>query len=450
MTERDRGANDAKWSDEPTDKRPSLAEPKPVSLGPAQRFQEDTAISRLGPGTVVGGYRILESLGEGGMGRVFTAQQQRLGKRVALKVLRPEYASSPSAIKRFFQEAKAASCIENPHIVQVFDFGDDQGLKCCYLVMELLNGSDLARARDRDGPFPLSRSLSIIRQLGAGLAAAHARGIVHRDLKPENVFLVPDAGSDFVKILDFGLAKLSESHFGQVSLSQQGVILGTPEYMSPEQAAGAPVDARSDVYSLATLFYWMVAGVLPLKAETVQQLLIQRATEPASPLPRIASSGETISPALREAVRRALERDPAKRTGGVREFVQSLEEALIPGSSAGRVSGRSARVWKLVPVVAVTAVLAAGLAWRAMHRLPVATPIAVVPPSLTAVAPAPPAVPPPHVSPQLPPVPPPHAPAAAPAATVVRPPPPVPTHRLHRRAADRRRSDSDDAILPVE
>ncbi len=283
----------------------------------------------LAPQSFIGGYQILEPLGEGGMGQVFVAQHPRLGKRVAIKVLRPEYASHPSTLKRFYQEAQAASHIENPHIVQVFDFGDDG--KRNFIVMELLNGADLAQARQRDGPFPLARVLSIVRQVGAGLAAAHDRAIVHRDLKPENIFLVKDEGQDYVKLLDFGLAKLSESRYQDVAKSQAGMFMGTPDYMAPEQVSGK-VDARTDIYSLATLLYWMVAGELPFWSENLHEVLIQRATQPAPPLPLVAASGEQVPSRLRDLVAQALERDPERRPANVRELVRDLEAALAPAA----------------------------------------------------------------------------------------------------------------------
>jgi serine/threonine-protein kinase len=365
----------------------------------------------IGPGVSLGSYQILEPLGEGGMGQVFIAQHTRLGKRVAIKVLRPEYATNPSTLRRFFQEAQAAGQIENPHIVQIFDFGDD-GPGRNYIVMELLNGADLSQIRQRDGPIALPRMLSIVRQIGAGLAAAHDRAIIHRDLKPENVFLVRDEGADYVKLLDFGLAKLSDSRYGSVAKSQFGMVMGTPDFMSPEQAAGTAVDARTDLYSFATLVYWMVAGVLPFQAETFSQILIQRATQPAPPLPSTSASGERVPTALREAVARGLEQAPDKRPSNVREFVRLIEESL--GARAGPSPAQGSRALendlraagldppratgrRLLWPIAGAALLAAGLgAWFVTHApAPAETPSpSTAARTLPRPAPAPPEPPP--------------------------------------------------------
>jgi serine/threonine protein kinase len=418
----------------------------------------------VAPGSLIGGYRILEPLGEGGMGHVFVAQHPRLSKRVAVKVLRREFASNPSALKRFYQEAQAASQIENPHIVQVFDFGEDAGVN--FIAMELLNGADLAQVRLRDGPFPLARIVSILRQVSAGLAAAHDRGIIHRDLKPENVFLVRDEGQDYVKLLDFGLAKLSEHYYQDAAKSQSGMIMGTPDYMSPEQAIGTGVDVRTDIYSLATLVYWMIADRIPFRTENANQALVVHATQDAPPLPSAAASGELVPPALRDVVARALVRQPERRTGSVREFVQAMEAALA-GAPAARDSRtadgaasatRFGRRWRLVlPVIGILLVILA-VGWRllasntpddakATRNRAEKAELAGAPPAPPLPAPAVAAVPPPL--PALPPPPAAAKPSPEPAKHA------RPGKAPHRHAAVRPKTPAngaadDDLIMPSE
>jgi serine/threonine-protein kinase len=227
-------------------------------------------------------YRVLGRIGQGGMGTVYLCEHVTLGKRMAVKVLRPEFSRDEELVRRFQHEARAASQIGQENIVDVYDFGHTpEG--SAYFVMEALEGESLARVLHREGPLPLGRAVRIVLQICRALDAAHRQGIVHRDLKPENVFLLrrPD-GTDFVKVLDFGIAKSATSPDAS-RLTRAGSIIGTPEYMSPEQAAGTGADPRSDVYSLGVLAYEVLTGRLPLEGESPISTLLKHQSE--APLP---------------------------------------------------------------------------------------------------------------------------------------------------------------------
>ncbi len=207
-------------------------------------------------GTTVDRYRVVQVIGEGGMGRVYSVEHVLLRKRMAMKLLRAEFGRNPELVRRFQNEAVAASSIGQENIVSVTDFGYTQdGL--VYLIMEELQGVSLAQAIHEEPAFPPPRALAIAAQICKAFGAAHTAGIVHRDLKPDNVFLVRRPGVEFVKILDFGISKVSEltgTEDGE-RLTKTGMILGTPEYMTPEQSAGRPVDNRTDIYSWG----WVIA-----------------------------------------------------------------------------------------------------------------------------------------------------------------------------------------------
>ena len=258
-------------------------------------------------GRVIDGrYRILRVLGEGGMGAVYAAEHVEIGKGVAVKILHPQYSRQQDLVERFRREARAASRIGHPHIVQVTDFGTTED-GCAYFVMEHLDGIDLADVLSQDGVLDPTRACQIDVQICRALEAAHVAGIIHRDLKPENIFLVArDGRADFVKVLDFGIARSlgTDSH----RLTNPGIAMGTPEYMAPEQALGGPADRRSDIYSVGALLYEMVTGTPPHgDGEDVSP---QRKQEPPRP-PRALRPD--LPEELERIILRALERDPAKR-----------------------------------------------------------------------------------------------------------------------------------------
>src|SRR5260370_19956152 len=225
-----------------------------AELAPASGSRED---SRIGV-TLPGGYRVTHIGGVGGMGRVYCAEQVALGRTVAVKAVHPHLADDELAVARFLTEARAASRLSHPNSVAIFDFGRTiDGHP--YIVMEYLRGRDLGRVVHTDGPLPLRRLVDVLRQTLAALDEAHALGIVHRDLKPDNIVLEPlRSGMDFVKVVDFGLAKLlaeDTATAAGASVSRPGLVCGTPEYMSPEQARGDDLDGRSDLYSMGIILF---------------------------------------------------------------------------------------------------------------------------------------------------------------------------------------------------
>jgi len=275
-------------------------------------------------GKILGGkYRLVRLLGAGGMGEVYEAQHELIGRRFAIKFLHPQLASNTEVVARFQREAQAAGGLENENIAAVVDAGTaDDGAP--YLVMEYLDGEDLAHLLVRGGALPLSRAVFIMIQACRGLAAAHSRGIVHRDLKPENLYICRrNDGSDLVKVLDFGIAKL---HTGRAStsLTQTGTTMGTPYYMSLEQARGAKeVDHRTDIYALGVILYEMLSGAKPHPGESYNAILYHVLTQEPAPLD---SMRPDLPPSLSAIVQKTMAREPGDRYASVAE----LMEALIP------------------------------------------------------------------------------------------------------------------------
>ena len=282
-------------------------------------------------GSEVGAYRVIAQIGAGGMGEVWLAEHVALGRRAAIKVLRPELSSRAEIVARFFNEARAAAAIQDPGIVQIFDFGTSTD-GSAYIVMELLEGEPLDRRLARLGALPTADVLRLARQIATSLGAAHARGIVHRDLKPENIFVVRDPevrGGERAKILDFGIAKLA----GTASVkTQTAAMLGTPTYMSPEQCRGAgQVDARSDVYSLGCVIYRLVTGRAPFDADGAGEIIAMHLREPA---PRASKIAPLVPRALDELIARCLEKDPEQRFASAAELASELAK-LVAGGDAG-------------------------------------------------------------------------------------------------------------------
>jgi serine/threonine protein kinase len=291
-------------------------------------------------GTQVGHWRLERLLGEGAMGRVFAARHARIGRQAAVKVLKVEHAASPDVVRRFVQESQAVNAIRDEHLVDVYDFGEVEqpsGPALVYCVMELLEGEALSTTLDR-GAVAVQRAASICMQLARALAAAHRVGVVHRDIKPENVFLVPRGDHDFVKVLDFGVAKVARP-LGDEPLTGTlaGVVLGTPEYLSPEQASGGSVDWRADLYAVGLVLYELLTGAQPLQAHSFGELVREICHRPAPPLPLRSPLGEPIPRALAHLVARCLEKQPEARYQSGEELARALEPyalgtATEPGS----------------------------------------------------------------------------------------------------------------------
>jgi serine/threonine protein kinase len=334
----------------------------------------------MSPGLSVAHYRILSRLGAGGMGEVYLAQDPRLGRKVALKILSPDLTRRTDRLLRFEQEARAASALNHPNILTIHDIGQEGDTR--YLVTEYVEGETL-RARLSHGPLPLHDALDTAVQVAGALAAAHAAGIVHRDVKPENLMLRPDG---LVKILDFGLAKLTESertpssNEGTATVAafdtEPGHVAGTPFYMSPEQARGLKVDARTDIFSLGTVLYEMLAGRRPFDGETTSHAMVAILEKEPVPLTRYLPDAP---PELQRILSKALAKNRDERYQGVKDLQIDLK------SLAGQTSAHSAapaplpvprgprRIPRSALVAAGVVVLAAAVVWFWLHRAPAIT-----------------------------------------------------------------------------
>ncbi|MCA9584616.1 MAG: protein kinase [Myxococcales bacterium] len=276
--------------------------------------------------TLPGGYVILELVGIGGMGRVYRAEQTNLGRTVAVKIIHPHLVGEENAAARFITEARAASRLNHPNSVSVIDFGKTEDGQL-YLVMEFLRGKDLARLQYDDGPLSFRRISNILQQILAALSEAHHLGIIHRDLKPENVIIEPmRSGGDFVKVVDFGLAKMREGA-AQPNITSPGIVCGTPEYMSPEQGRGDPLDARSDLYAVGVIFYQLLTGRLPFEAQSPTQVVLMHITEQPED-PRSAAPDRGIAAQLSDVCLMALAKDAQHRFSTADEFREALTDAL--------------------------------------------------------------------------------------------------------------------------
>ncbi|MEO8699402.1 MAG: serine/threonine-protein kinase [Kofleriaceae bacterium] len=278
-------------------------------------------------GAILGNYRITGELSRGGMGTVFRAEHEILKRPAAVKLLRPELSENDELVERFFNEAKAATAIRHPGIVEIYDFGyTDQGH--AYLVMEFLEGRPLSKELERHGRLAELEAANIARGIASALKAAHGKGIIHRDLKPDNVFLVPDlegpTGGMRAKVLDFGIAKLSDA-LPSHNHTQTGALMGTPLYMAPEQArAAGHIDQRADLYSLGCILYEMLVGRPPFVAEGAGEIIaMQLFAEPAPP----RSIVPDISREMELLVMRLLAKEPHDRYQSAGDVVTALGAA---------------------------------------------------------------------------------------------------------------------------
>jgi serine/threonine-protein kinase len=291
-----------------------------------------------------GEFIVVDRIGSGGMGSVYKAEQPSMNRMVAIKVLHPRFVTRDDLVARFRREARAMSQLSHPNTARVYKYGalDDGSV---YFVMDYLEGRNLAAEVRENGPMPPERALRLMVQVCGALEEAHRAGIVHRDLKPENIFLTLQGGTtDFPKVLDFGLAKMSEKQMGNGSMmfTQQGMVFGTPEFMSPEQAQGEALDHRSDIYSLALILYELITGKLPFDAKTPLDIMKAHVREAPIPLSQRVS-GKPFWPELEVVMNKALAKQPTDRYETAAQFGEALlhclpkhVEALAPAKRASR------------------------------------------------------------------------------------------------------------------
>jgi serine/threonine-protein kinase len=273
---------------------------------------------------VAGRYRLESQLGQGGMGSVWRAEDLSLGSPVALKVLDPDLAADQGIQERFYHEAKAAAALRSPHVVHIIEYGVDDGLP--FITMELLEGETLADRLVRVNILPHGETARILSDVARAVRKAHEAGIVHRDLKPENIFLVRNDDQEIAKVLDFGIAKADPAIGGPSRTTKTGVLIGTPPYMSPEQARGAKVDHRTDLWALGVIAFECVCGRLPFLAENPGELVLQICSEPI-PVP---SEVADVPPGFDAWFAQATSRNPGQRFQSAKDMIDALRVVLTP------------------------------------------------------------------------------------------------------------------------
>ena len=387
-------------------------------------------------------YRVESLLGRGGMGAVYRAHHLAMGKPVAVKVVRPELGGTVDAARRFHREARAASLLSHPHTIRVFDFGQMPD-RTLYMVMELLDGRSLARVI-ADGPLGWERAVRVASEVAQSLVEAHEHGLVHRDLKPENIILLDTAGHpDFVKVLDFGIAKVLTGSSGVSSVTESGAVVGTPYYMAPEQASAPQgITNAVDVYALGVLLYEMLTGHLPFMGDTPMEVLMAHVTRPAPDLP----ADVAVPAALRDLLARMLSKEADRRPTAV-DLLADLAALRASADTDVRPTVAAPSVvlpprpfpWWAVGLAALVLAGLLGAGWfvlgaRAGSPSPAQPPVATPPAPAPAVEATPAVAPsvPPTAAPATNPAPPSAsapeaapAPAAPPAAIVA--PEPIPT-----------------------
>jgi eukaryotic-like serine/threonine-protein kinase len=317
-------------------------------------------------GRVVGGrYRILSRLGEGATAAVFLAEHLRIGRKDAIKILFGSVAADPEAAARFLRGARNVSAIHHPNVCTIYDFGEtDEGIQ--FLAMEYVPGEALSAILAREGYISTDRAILITLQVADALHAAHGAGIVHRDLKPGNIMVSRSVdGSDVVKVVDFDIAKgPAGADADGDELTRAGYVIGTPEYMSPEQLTGEALDGRSDVYSLGVVLFRMLTGSLPFRSRLPQDLLVERLTK--APLPLDDVTERPFPAPLQRVLDRALARRPADRQGSAAEFARELAAAREPGPppTIAAPSRPGRHRWSAVAAGGLVVLLGAGLVVR--------------------------------------------------------------------------------------
>lgn len=298
----------------------------------------------IGRDILNGQFQILQKIGSGGMGSVYKALQPAMNRMVAVKILHPKLANRKDLVSRFRREARAMSHLTHPNTVKVYLYGEleDGSL---YIVMEYLEGKNLNQTVRGEGPMPVERGLPILIQACNALEEAHRAGIVHRDLKPENIFITQVGGmKDYAKVLDFGLAKVTEREMrpGSIILTQEGMVFGTPEFMSPEQAQGKSLTASSDIYSLAVILYEVLTGKLPFEAKNPMEYIQLHVTAKPKPINERVP-GKTFPPLLWTVLEKALAKKPEERFASAAEFAAALQAVLNGATELPGGDGQPAR-----------------------------------------------------------------------------------------------------------
>ena len=295
-------------------------------------------MERLSSTVLSGRYRLESKLGSGGMSTVYLALDEVLDRPVAVKLLHREISEEADQLERFRREARAAARLSHPNLVGVIDAGEDDGRP--YIVFEYIEGRTLKRRIQEEGGLPVDEAVAYAIEIGRGLTAAHARKLVHRDVKPQNVLIDPDGRA---KVTDFGIARSLE----QKGMTATGRVLGTTDYVSPEQAMGEDVDERSDVYSLGIVLYEMLTGDVPFSAETQVGVAMKHVNEP---MPDVQTKRPEVSAAVASVIDRSTTKDPRDRYSSVAEMVRDLEQTLeVEAARRGGTSGEATSVLDSVP-----------------------------------------------------------------------------------------------------
>ena len=315
----------------------------------------DTVLDAIMGRTIKGRYEVLKKLGEGGMGTVYLAEQVSIGRKVALKLLQGNYAKKDEFIARFRREARLAASLSHRNIVTIYDFDQDSD-DTLFIAMEYVDGRKLTDVIRSDGPLDVQRAVRLGSQIAEGLDAAHRQGVIHRDIKPDNIMIIGNDDTEEVKLMDFGIARLRDT--GAMShLTQTGMIMGTPAYMSPEQAEGTEVSDKTDIYALGIVLYEMLSGAVPFKATTPGALLVKQIQEVPVELRKLRRE---VPAGVEQIVMQALEKKPQSRQHTMREVAQELKrvENTAVAESAPRtiVAGNTTMMEELPRTIAATKV----------------------------------------------------------------------------------------------
>ncbi len=342
-----------------------------TGFGDSRSSESRTPVPDTREGRQFGAYRILRRLGAGGMGQVYLALDTRLGRHVALKFLPPNLISDQMSLLRLVQEARAASALNHPNILTIYDVGELEGEP--FIVSEFVDGVTLRTALERDA-VTLELAIEVAGQVASALSVAHAANVIHRDLKPTNVMLRHDG---YVKVIDFGLAKRlpprgDETRVDLGELTRPGTTLGTADYMSPEQARGEDVDYRTDIWSLGVVLYEMVAGRRPFEGATQNHVLVAIQDDPTPALP----ADKSIPAALREVIGRALAKQPKDRYGSAGEMLHDLQAAGGRSLSGSRILGVPSRAgidprakrFAFLSALLLALLVAGGIFWWKWHQ----------------------------------------------------------------------------------